>query len=515
MKYFKIYIILFTLLLFSNRNLSAQIDSVWIDNQLDKVVLQYSFFADSLAKINSNYTLFPRSIWKDNSNISLIGTTRMELGNRWTSGFLVGSLWLLYEFTNDDYWKIEALKYCETLLTNYISATDAIINCDYGFVYYTSLLPAYKYTNDVRYKNKLLEAADALSSLFNANVGATDSWVFDSEFKVIIDNMMSMDLLFWATSQTGDSSYYNIAVTHANTMIANQYRIDFSSFRAVYDPLTGNVLYNNSNSPVWSREQSWGLNAFTFHYKTTHSSQFLDQANGIADYWINNPNLPTDKVPYYHISEPITGQYRDASTTAIFADGLLELGFLANGDNQYIEFAEQSILTLSSDEYFTNLYENNGFLIKHASTATNEYDGSLIFADYYYIRSLMKLRDIYRTKKIDASIFLEGAYNTNTGEMNSNLSNYIDTESPYKQDIRIVSSIPENVVDWVLVELRDQITPSIIRASRSAFLLNSGKITDINGASQIGFNVISGNYFLSVKHRNHLPIMSSAIITLD
>jgi hypothetical protein len=110
------------------------------------------------------------------------------------------------------------------------------------------------------------------------------------------------------------------------------------------------------------------------------------------------------------------------------------------------------------------------------------------------------------TLSVDSKIYLEGPYNITNGNMNT-LSG-IPLSSPFTEDPKIVASIPANVVDWVLVELRDKLNPSTIIASRSAFVLNNGNIVDTDGFSPVLFPEIAIEYFLSVKHRNHLKVMS-------
>jgi len=117
--------------------------------------------------------------------------------------------------------------------------------------------------------------------------------------------------------------------------------------------------------------------------------------------------------------------------------------------------------------------------------------------------------------KIDIKLYLEGPYNTSSSNMNSNIATSISLTAPYSQDAVTVDSIPPNVVDWVLVELRDKTDNTKIITSRSAFVLNNGDVVDIDGTSPVGFDISADDYFIAVKHRNHLAVMSNAVILVN
>jgi unsaturated chondroitin disaccharide hydrolase len=140
---------------------------------------------------------------------------------------------------------------------------------------------------------------------------------------VIIDNMMNLELLFWATRHSGDSSFYKIAVTHANTTLKNHYRPDHSSWHVVdYDPATGNVNVKQTaqgfaDYSAWARGQAWGLYGWVVMYRATKNPVYLAQANAVAKFILNHPNLPADKVPYWdYNSIDIPATYRDASAAS-------------------------------------------------------------------------------------------------------------------------------------------------------------------------------------------------------
>ena len=144
--------------------------------------------------------------------------------------------------------------------------------------------------------------------------------------------MMNLEILFNATKETGDSSFYKIAVSHADKTLQNHFREDASSYHVVdYDPDTGEIrgkytFQGCDDSSAWARGQSWGLYGFTMAYSYTKEAKYLDQAERIAEFLLNHPSLPADGVPYWDYDAPgIPDTYRDASAAAIMASALYQL----------------------------------------------------------------------------------------------------------------------------------------------------------------------------------------------
>jgi hypothetical protein len=257
-------------------------------------------------------------------------TLRTSGSDWWCSGFYPGSLLYIYEQTKDTVLYDEAIRVLSLLAKEqYNTGTH-----DLGFMMYCSFGNALRLTPaNEEYKKILINSARSLSTRFNPTVGCIKSWDSKpSDFLVIIDNMMNLELLFWATRETGDSSFYKIAVTHANTTMKNHFRDDYSSYHVInYNPQTGAVQQKRTaqgaaDSSAWARGQSWGLYGYTVMYRETHDKKYLDQANHIAGFLLNNPNLPADKIPYWDYDAPgIPNALRDASAAAIMASALIEL----------------------------------------------------------------------------------------------------------------------------------------------------------------------------------------------
>jgi unsaturated chondroitin disaccharide hydrolase len=327
----------------------------------------------------------------------------------WCSGFYPGNLLYIFEATKDSTLYYEALRKLNDLKREQFNKTTH----DLGFMMYCSFGNAYKIDSNEQYKSILINSAKSLVTRFNPVVGCIKSW--DSkpgDFLVIIDNMMNLELLFWATRATGDSSFYKIAVTHANTTMKNHFRPDYSSYHVVnYNPVTGVVQQKKTaqgaaDSSAWARGQAWGLYGFTVMYRETKDKKYLDEANHIADFILNNPNLPKDKVPYWDFDAPnIPHALRDASAAAIIASALLELSRYNKAKSQtYIKVASTIIQNLSSPEYEATVGTDGGFVLKHSVGSLpghSEVDVPLTYADYYFFEAMNRYKALEKNKTTD------------------------------------------------------------------------------------------------------------------
>jgi unsaturated chondroitin disaccharide hydrolase len=341
---------------------------------------------------------FPRSIKGD----SLHAVPSRD----WTSGFYAGSLWYMYEFTKDKKFEEAARKWTAGLeAEKYNTRTH-----DLGFMLYCSFGNGLRLTNEPSYKDILIQGAKSLTKRFNPNTGVIKSWDHaKGQYLVIIDNMMNLELLFWATKVTGDSSFYKIAVTHANTTMKNHFRADNSSYHVLkYDTITGEVLSKKTaqgyaDESAWARGQAWGLYGYTMTYRETKDKKYLDQAVKIAEFFLNHPNLPEDKVPYWDFNAPgIPNEPRDASAAAITASALLELcGYVKNGKS-YFQAAEKILGSLSSPAYLAKPGTNQDFILMHSTghkPANSEIDVPIIYADYYFIEAMLRYKTMTEKKK--------------------------------------------------------------------------------------------------------------------
>lgn len=323
----------------------------------------------------------------------------------WCSGFYPGSLWYIYEQTNDPATKAEAERTLKVIEPNQTYTG----NHDLGFMMYCSFGNAYRITKKPEYKDIIFRSAEALSTRYRPVVKSIQSWNANKYFKcpVIIDNMMNLEMMNWVTDNGGDKKYKDISITHSNTTIKNHFRPDFSSYHLVdYNPDNGSIIrkatwQGAANSSAWSRGQAWGFYGFVMMYRDTKNPAYLKQAQNIAKYLLTHENMPEDKIPYWDFDAPqIPFAPRDASAGALIASALLELGRYTKGaeKDNYVKSAETMIRSLASDKYRAKLGENGGFLLLHSTGAlplNSEIDVPLIYADYYFLEALKRYKDWY------------------------------------------------------------------------------------------------------------------------
>lgn len=361
-----------------------------IDESLSFAVKQYSMMADVMVDKDD---LLPRTT--DTS-----GSLVTAGSGWWTAGFFPGSLWYLYEYSGDEKIKDAAMEMTARIeKEKYNTGTH-----DLGFMLYNSFGNGLRLTGDESYKEILLTGAQSLATRYRPAVGCIQSWGSNSRWQcpVIVDNMMNLELLMWAFNITGDSSYYNICVSHSDTTILNHYRPDYSSYHVVsYDTITGKVEIKQthqgaSDESVWSRGQSWGLYGFVVMYRETGLQRYLDHAVHIADFLINHPNMPDDMIPYWDYDAPgIPDAERDASAGAIMASALVELSKMTDHESgeKYRQVAETQLRSLASPAYMARLGENSNFILKHSVGSlpgNSEVDVPLTYADYYFIEALVR-----------------------------------------------------------------------------------------------------------------------------
>ncbi|HEY1200305.1 MAG TPA: glycoside hydrolase family 88 protein, partial [Niastella sp.] len=330
----------------------------------------------------------------------------------WTCGFWPGILWYAYEYSNDEAVKHSAQRYSRALFPLVDSAA---IDHDLGFQVFTSIGNGYRLTHDTLYRTILLRAADTLAKLFNPKVGTILSWPrqvpgvdWPLRHNTIMDNMINRELLFWAAQHGGNKQLYDIAVKHAETTMQNHFRPNYTSYHVVvYDTATGKKIkgithQGYSDSSMWARGQSWAIYGFTMVYRETKDPRFLDFAQKVADVYLKD--LPEDLVPYWDFNAPdIPNAPRDASAAAVTASALLELSTLVTDTAKattYRQQAEQMLQSLSTN--YQSRQVNNAFLLHSTGHKPNggEIDASIIYADYYYIEALLRLKKLKEGKHI-------------------------------------------------------------------------------------------------------------------
>lgn len=365
-----------------------------------------------LLKVATDVNLYPRTIKKD-------GTFKQTDMYDWTSGFFGGNLWYLYEYTKDDFWKQKAVNWTESL-TPLKTFTK---HHDLGFMMYCSFGNAYRLTGKKEYRDILIESAESLCTRFNPATGSIKSWNYRKSldgksewfYPVIIDNMMNLELLFFASKVTGNPKYRDIAITHAETTLKNHFRDDFSTYHVVnYDSKTGAVLNRGAaqgytDASTWSRGQAWAIYGFTMAFRETGKTEYLNAARRAANFYLNHKDLPQDLIPYWDMNvtdpnfKPVwknIGNHdllkKDVSAASIIASALMELNqFDIAESKEYKRAAEKMLKNLF--KYYKNDSSKHSFILDHSVGSfpnNEEIDVPLVYADYYFLEALLRYKNL-------------------------------------------------------------------------------------------------------------------------
>lgn len=363
-----------------------------------------------------NFKNYPHSILSN-------GNVKYYQIDEWTGGFWPGSLWYMYEYTKDEKWKVAAQKWTNSLESNQFNDK----HHDIGFMMYCSYGNALRFDNNPKYQQILVQSAKTLTKRYSPIVGSIQSWNQRKskgdkntwEYPVIMDNMMNLELLFYASKVTKDNTYKNIAIKHAEQTMKNHLRADYGSYHVInYDPKTGKVLHKQtlqgfSDESTWARGQAWGIYGFTTTYRETKDKRFLNTAVKMADFFLDHQNLPADGIPYWDFNVGQVGYKpdwnfdpnrfketpRDASAAAIASSAMLELSTYLKGvqKEKYYNAAVKMLKSLSTDQYLNTDKANPYFLLKHSTgnlPSDREIDVPLIYADYYFLEGLLRYQKL-------------------------------------------------------------------------------------------------------------------------
>jgi unsaturated chondroitin disaccharide hydrolase len=389
---FSPFVILLALLIRSCSGSQQPLDEL-IDEQLRFAAEQYK----------GMHALVPADRLPRSAHMETGDLTTSDAG-WWCSGFFPGSLWYLYEYTGD-----KALKEMAMARTALIEKEQYNTGThDLGFMINNSYGNGLRIAGIEAYKPVMINGAYSLMSRYNETVGCIRSWDHGNwTFPVIIDNMMNLEYLMWAFRETGDTTFYDVCISHSEKTMENHYRDDYSSYHLVdYDTISGEVLVRQTvqgyaDESAWARGQVWGFYGFVTMFRETGDNMYLEQAVNIAGFLLNHPNMPEDGVPYWDFNAPdIPDAKRDASAGAILASGLVELsGYVEPQDAEaYLAFAEKIVRTLASPEYRAEAGTNNYFILKHSVghlPKNSEVDVPLTYADYYFIEALTRLEALH------------------------------------------------------------------------------------------------------------------------
>ena len=321
----------------------------------------------------------------------------------WCSGFFPGTLWEVYQATGDE--EILAIAAKQTLKLSGICHEDT--HHDIGFQVNSSFGNAYRATGDPCWLPVIDSAATKLAGRFIPAAGIIQSWKSSKKWDcpVIIDNMMNLELLEYASKLFDKPQLDAIACSHADVTMKNHFRDDYTTWHVLaYDRSNGDVIKKQthqgySDDSAWSRGQAWALYGYTMMYRETGHERYLAQAENVADMLL--PRLPGDGIPYWDFDAPkIPKELRDASAGAIMASAFVELSTLTKDkakSKAYRKMALRQIRTLSGKEYLAAPGENGCFILKHSVGSipgNSEVDVPLSYADYYYLEAINRFNTL-------------------------------------------------------------------------------------------------------------------------
>ncbi|MFD8722906.1 glycoside hydrolase family 88 protein [Streptomyces sp. NPDC059629] len=315
----------------------------------------------------------------------------------WVGGFWPGTLWMCWLHTKDDFFRTLALDSAGKLAPRQYDTTTH----DLGFLFTPSWVTAWRLTGDTAWRDGAVQAARSLSLRYNPRGRFLRAWgALDTPTnagRIIIDTMMNLDLLVFATQQTGDSTYLDIAVEHARTTQRLFPRPDGSTPH-VYDvdPSTGTPVgpgsvQGYSPTSCWARGQAWGIYGFTTLYRRTAESEFLSTASRLADYATSV--LTPDHIPVWDYRAPQQPHdIKDASAAAVMACGLIDLA-AATGHRPYRTTALR-ILTALIQTCLTDRSSRADAVVARCTRNRPAEDGievSLPYADYYLLEAILRI----------------------------------------------------------------------------------------------------------------------------
>ena len=330
----------------------------------------------------------------------------MENVSGWGTGFWSGILWHAYELTGNEKYKDVALSKVPGFFKR-IKEKIGVNHHDMGFLYTPSCVAAYKLAGSEEGKNAAIMAADHLLSRYQEKGEFIQAWgnVSDpKDYRLIVDCLLNIPLLYWTAEVTGDESYADKAFKHFNSTVDNVCRADASTYHTYYfDPETGAPVrgcthqgaYDDS---AWARGQAWGIYGplLTYIYKKDEKAMKIFKAT--TNYLLNH--LPKDYVAFWDLCyNDGDDQPRDTSTNAIAMCGMLEgIKYMDENDPLraiYVNAIHRMMDVLISKHLPKEGSKSNGILLNQTyalpqKMGINEHN---IWGDYFFMEALHRMLD--------------------------------------------------------------------------------------------------------------------------
>ncbi len=317
----------------------------------------------------------------------------------WTNGFWSGMLWLMYHETLEEKYKNIAI-YSEQRLDALFDQF-TYLHHDVGFMWLHTAVADYRLTHDPVSRKRGLHAATILAGRFNPAGRFIRAWDFwqghDTTGWAIIDCMMNLSLLYWASAETGDPRFGQIAMLHADTVMKNFVRPDGSVHHIVeFDPDGGGMVQAHSGQGYaigssWTRGQAWGLYGFTLSYIHSGRQEYLDTAKRIAHYFI--ANIPPDGIIPIDFRQPEEPRFEDSTAAAIAASGLLEIAGQVPEAEQRLYYNAAIRLLEALKDHRCNWSMDTDYFLENGSGAyyEDEHHYPIIYGDYFFLEAIFRL----------------------------------------------------------------------------------------------------------------------------
>ncbi|WP_310577586.1 glycoside hydrolase family 88 protein [Lacrimispora sp.] len=327
---------------------------------------------------------------------------------QWTNGFWTGELWLAYENSGDDRFREAAARQVDSFLTR-IETGNRTDTHDLGFLYSLSCVAGYKLTGNQTARKAALLAADRLKARFHHKGRFIQAWGSlenRNNYRLIIDCLLNLPLLYWATEETGLPEYADVARAHLETAISVIIRPDYSTYHTYYfDPDTGMPLkgvthQGYSADSAWARGQAWGVYGLALSYRYTKDPKYLEDFNHVTNYFISH--LPENLIPYWDfIFKEGSEEPWDSSSSAIAVCGILEMcKYLPEAEAApYLAAARRMLKALVNLCSVTSPEVSNGQLLHGVYGKKTPYNDCIdhgidecnLWGDYYYVEALTRM----------------------------------------------------------------------------------------------------------------------------
>lgn len=356
------------------------IDATWekLDNKLS-IVAERNYDKLPFTTENGVYNDFSRTV-----------------PHAWTNGFWPGMMWLMYVGTRREEYKNTAI-HAEELLEKAAEDFDILFH-DVGFMWHISSGVHYRLLGDKKSKSRAMYMAASLSSRFNMNTRAIRAFCEpEREKKVIVDCMMNIPLLYWASRETNDPRFSLVAMAHADTTMNNHVRPDGSVYHILeYDIHTGECLgpipgQGSGIESSWTRGQAWAIYGFILSYIHTGKKEYLDTAKRVAHYFIACVSQ-TDYVAQYDFRQDADSRDVDTSASAIAACGLIEIAKIVpeNEKKLYLDVAIKMLKAI--DAGWCNWSSETDSIVQGVAESPWRLNVDTVFGEYYFIEAFYKLK---------------------------------------------------------------------------------------------------------------------------